>query len=163
MRINRDAVVAVILLLISGVFFAATFTIRETSYGTIGSELWPRIVILSLAFFTSVHLIGSLRRGPEEDSDQEGASGLGGFFATYRNPIWCFVIFGAFLATLPYLGMLIGGVLFVFVTLTVLGDHDPRSLAIHGAIALGTVGAMWAVFTFALRVILPEGEILRIW
>ena len=72
MRINRDAVVAVILLLISGVFFAATFTIRETSYGTIGSELWPRIVILSLAFFTSVHLIGSLRRGPEEDSDQEG-------------------------------------------------------------------------------------------
>ena len=163
MRINRDAVVAIILLLFSGVFFAATFTIRQTSYGTIGSELWPRIVIVALAFFTAVHLIGTLRRGKEEDGDQEAPSGRAGFLATYRNPIWCFVTFAAFLATLPYLGMLIGGVLFVFVTLSVLGDHDGRSLAIHGAIALGSVGVMWAVFTFALHVILPEGEILRIW
>ncbi len=39
----------------------------------------------------------------------------------------------------------------------------PAKCAIHGAIAAATMGAMWAVFTFGLRVILPEGEILRIW
>jgi hypothetical protein len=163
LRINRDAVVAIILLLFAGVFFAATFTIRQTSYGTIGSELWPRIVIVALALFTAIHLIATLRRSPEEDGDQEAPGSRAGFLATYRNPIWCFVTFAAFLVTLDYLGMLIGGVLFVFVTLSVLGDHDRRSLAIHGAIALGSVGAMWAIFTFALHVILPEGEILRIW
>ncbi len=163
LRINREAVVAVLLLLLSGVFYAATFTIRTTSYVTIGSEVWPRIVIVMLAAFTAVHLIASLRRTAPETGGEAPLStgGLAGFYAAYRNPIWCFVIFGVFLWTLPYLGMLIGGVLFVFVLLTVLGDRDVKSLALHAAIALGTVGAMWAVFTFALHVILPEGMIFR--
>lgn len=164
LRINREAVVAVILLLFSGVFFAATFTIRQTSYGTIGSELWPRIVILVLAVFTAVHLVASVRRGDESEGRQEPTgAGVGGFLATHRNPIWCFAIFALFLWTLPYLGMLIGGVLFVFVLLTAVGGRDARSLVLHAAISLGAVGAMWAVFTFALHVILPEGEILRFW
>ena len=68
-----------------------------------------------------------------------------------------------FLAPLDYLGMLIGGILFVFLLLNLLGGWRPKQLAIHGAIAVSTMGAMWAVFTFGLRVILPEGEILRIW
>jgi putative tricarboxylic transport membrane protein len=162
LRINREAVVAAALLLLSGVFYAATFTIRRTSYATIGSDLWPRIVILVLAAFTVVHLITSLRqRAPEGGETRPSTGGLAGFYTTYRNPIWCFVIFALFLLTLPYLGMLIGGVLFVFVMLTALGDRDVRSLALHAAIALGTVGAMWAVFTFALHVILPQGMIIR--
>ena len=62
---------------------------------------------------------------------------------------------GAFLA--------IGGVLFVFLALTVMGERTPRAIAIHLVVALATIGVMWAIFTFGLRVILPEGEILRIW
>lgn len=164
MRVHREAVVAVVLLLLCGAFFAATFMIRETSYGTIGSELWPRMVIVVLAFFTAVHLIASLRAEPEERAPDEGLRARReGFYATYRNPIWSFATFAVFLVALPYLGMLIGGVLFVFATLSILGEHDGRSLAIHGVIALATVGAMWAIFTFALHVILPEGEIVRFW
>ena len=72
-------------------------------------------------------------------------------------------MFFAFVATLPVLGMLIGGFLFVFLALSALGPARlaVRPLAIHGAIAALAVGLMWAIFTFGLRVILPEGELLR--
>jgi predicted membrane-bound spermidine synthase len=72
-------------------------------------------------------------------------------------------MYGLFLITLPYLGMLIGSTLFVFLLLNLLGGWNPGRVAVHGVIAVSAMGAMWAVFTFGLRVILPEGEILRIW
>ena len=60
----------------------------------------------------------------------------------------------------PWVGMLIGGVGFVFMLLNALGGWKPKQLALHGAIALVTVGGMWALFTFGLHVLLPPGEIL---
>jgi predicted membrane-bound spermidine synthase len=57
---------------------------------------------------------------------------------------------------IPYLGMLVGGMLFVFLLLSALGGWRP--ILLHAAIALISVGGMWTLFTFALRVILPRGE-----
>ena len=68
-------------------------------------------------------------------------------------------MFFLFLWSLPVLGMLIGGVSFVFLLLCLLGGWDARSLVIHAAIALCSVGAMWSLFTFGLEVMLPEGMI----
>ena len=82
--------------------------------------------------------------------------------AHWRNVIWCFVLFFAYLATLPVLGMLIGGVLFVFLLLNVLGGWQWRKLALHAVVALLSIGSMWSLFTFGLGVILPPGVILRV-
>ncbi len=136
-------------------------------YEGLGSEVWPQIVLVVATALSLLYLVRSVVSPPEagKQSVDDGAGGPGGlkrWYATYRNAIWCFVAFGLFLVTLPYLGMLIGGVLFVFVVLTLLGGWDARTLVTHGAIALVSVGAMWAIFTFGLRVILPEGEIFSI-
>ena len=77
----------------------------------------------------------------------------------YRNPLWCYGLFLAFLLTLDYLGMLIGGVLFVFCLLTAVGGASKRNLIVHALIAVIMIGAMWALFTYALGVIFPQGEI----
>ncbi|MFQ6017435.1 MAG: tripartite tricarboxylate transporter TctB family protein [Kiloniellaceae bacterium] len=163
-RINRDTIVAICLLLMCGAFYGASFQIRDMGYESLGSEAWPRIILIVLTALSLLYLVRSLGKPPEPsaESSRAGAKGLAGFkawYATYRNAIACFVAFALFLITLPYLGMLIGGVLFVFVTLTLLGGWDVKSLVTHGAIAVLAVGAMWSVFTFALRVILPGGEI----
>jgi hypothetical protein len=55
--------------------------------------------------------------------------------------------------------MLIGGVLFVFCLLTAIGEVTKRNLIIHALIALIMIGAMWALFTYGLGVIFPQGEI----
>ncbi len=159
-RINRDTAAAIFLLVLCGVLFSASFFIRDMGYEGLGSEVWPRIVLVVATALSLLYLVRSVVSPPV--AGDAGPAGLMGWYATYRNAIWCFVAFGLFLVTLPYLGMLIGGVLFVFVVLTLLGGWDARALATHGAIALLSVGAMWAIFTFGLRVILPEGEIFSI-
>ncbi len=161
-RINRDVVIAVVLVVFTAVFYGATYGIRKTVYGTVGSEVWPRTILIALGALCLIYLINAWRDRHETQGERRGG-GLTGWFSTYRNALLCFGMYALFLATLDYLGMLIGGILFVFLLLNLLGGWSPRRLAVHGAIAVSTMGAMWAVFTFGLRVFLPEGEILRIW
>lgn len=156
--INRDTVIAVFLLLFCGAFYAASFEIEETTYATIGAEIWPRLIIAVLFVLSGIYLFQSVRMGPGEAAGQKTD-----FFTRYRNAILCYALFLGFLLTLDVLGMLLGGVAFVFLALSVLGERTPKQLAIHAGVAVVSVGAMWAIFTFALRVILPEGTILTIW
>ncbi|MCZ6847510.1 MAG: tripartite tricarboxylate transporter TctB family protein [Alphaproteobacteria bacterium] len=160
-RTNRDIIAAVFLLVLTCVFYAATFTIRKTSFGTVGSEVWPRAILVAQGVLCILYLANALR-GRYPMADARGG-GIAGWFSTYRNAMICFAMYGLFLFTLPYLGMLIGSTLFVFLVFNFLGGWGVRRMAVHGAIAAVAMGAMWAVFTFGLRVILPEGEVLRIW
>ena len=150
-----------------GAFYWASFHILDMGFESMGAWVWPRAILVVLTAFSLLYLVQSLRRPPVAGEQGTpvtvvGSGGLKGWVTAYRNPIWCFLAYGVFLVTLPYLGMLIGGVLFVFGVLILLGERGFKSLLIHGAIALVTVGAMWAVFTFGLRVILPEGEIFTV-
>ncbi len=157
MRINRDAIVAIVLLLLCGIFIASSFDIVEASFGQMSSALWPRAILVPLTLLSFIYLIRSLTAPPEAG---EARGGLPGWFVYYRNPILCFVLFFAFLWTMPWLGMLLGGLIFVFLMLSVLGGWSPRLLGLHAVIALVAVGLMWSIFTFGLGVILPQGELV---
>lgn len=160
-RVNRDTVIAVVLLLASAVFMAATFDIREPDYGQLSPATWPQVVVGLLALLSAIYLVQSIRKGvPEPDGDKAAPLGVAGFLAYWRNVFWCFALFLVYLLTMPYLGMLIGGLAFVFLLLNALGGWGPRQLLLHGVIAVVAVGGMWALFTFGLSVLLPPGEIL---
>jgi putative tricarboxylic transport membrane protein len=159
-RLNRDVFVALILLVVWGLFFWQTLLVRDMEYATIGSEVWPQIILVCLFLLTAGYLFQSLRQDPSEATE---SGGIKGWLGRYRNALWCYALFFLFLITLNYLGMLIGGVLFVFLTLSVLGEWAPRVLAKNAAIAVISITTMWAIFTFGLRVMLPAGEILRIY
>jgi len=55
--------------------------------------------------------------------------------------------------------MLLGGILFVFLALTVMGERTMRNHLLHATIAIVSVGLMWSIFTYGIGVILPEGEL----
>ncbi len=165
-RLSRDAVIAILLLAACGILFWSTFSIRVPDYGQLKPSTWPRVVLGVLTLLSVIYLVQSLSRGPapedESDSDDDGparAPGLIGWILYWRNPLWCFGLFFAYLVTLPVLGSLIGGVLFVFTLMGVLGGWSARNLVQHAALALISVGGMWTIFTYALGVILPPGEI----
>ncbi|MDH3715008.1 MAG: tripartite tricarboxylate transporter TctB family protein [Gammaproteobacteria bacterium] len=165
-RLNRDVYIAVVLLVLCGVLFWATFDIRQPDYGVLMPSAWPRTILVALTILSLIYLIQSLRRGrdgaPAEEIEgiagiEARQPGLIGWILYWRNPLWCFALFLAYLITLPVFGMLIGGVLFVFVLQGVLGGWALRRLAYHAAVALLTVGGMWSVFTYGLDVMLPAG------
>ena len=160
-RINRDVVIAVVLLVFCGVFFWSSFDIRQTDYGNMMASTWPRVILAVLAFLSVIYLVQSLRRGPEGEAADTAPRqpGIRGWIAHWRNPLWCFALFYAYVATLPVLGMLIGGVSFVFVLMCVLGGWEGRKPLIHAAVAMLMIGSIWSLFTFGLGVMLPRGVI----
>ncbi len=167
-RLNQDTILAIFLLAVSGVLMVASFDIREPDYGQLSPAAWPRAIVIALGFLSFLFLVQSLAQGHEEEAQAPGKKGrdddpplsLGGFFAYWRNVIWCFLLFLLYLLTMPYLGMLIGGVTFAFCLMCALGGWAPRQLALHAIIALICVGGMWLLFTFGLNVPLPSGQIL---
>ncbi len=161
-RLNRDAWVALALLLFTGFMFWASFDIREPDYGVLAPSVWPRVILAALGILSLIYLAQSLRAGPAstDEKDEDLLKGLRGYLAYWRNPIICFVLFAAYLALLPVLGMLIDGILFVFVLLCALGGWSPRQLALHAAVAVIAVGGMWSLFTFGLNVLLPTGVLI---
>ena len=162
-RVNQDTVVAIVLLIGCGIFLNASFDIREPDYGQLSPAAWPRVVVGVLTFLSSLMLIQSVRRGAADSprkTAEKPPSGIIPWLLYWRNVFWVFALFLIYLLIMPWLGMLIGGVSFVFMLLNALGGWKPKQLALHAAIALVTVGGMWALFTFGLHVLLPPGEIL---
>jgi len=158
MRLNRDTIVAIVLLVLCGVFAQQSFAIREPGYGQMSPAVWPRAIVGILSFLSLIYLVQSVRLGPDAPSD--GPRGIAAFTTHWRNVLWCFALFLLYLLTMPVLGMLIGGSLFVFLLLNALGGWSPRLMALHAIIALATIGGMWGLFTFGLKVFLPPGMIL---
>jgi len=163
-RINRDAIVAICLLVMCGILIGASFQIRQPDYGVLSPATWPRVILGVMTLLSFLYLIQSLRKGAVEPDEQMIAARKErdevGFFGYWRNVIACFALFLVYLLILPWAGMLIGAMAFVFFLLCFLGGWSPRLLLLHALIAIATAGGMWALFTFGLNVSLPPGEIL---
>ena len=161
--IHRDTIIAILLLLFCGLLAWSSLHIRQPDYGTLKPSTWPQIIVAVLTLFSAIYFVQSLSY-PSSDgaAPDDRKPGIAGFFEYFRNPIICFALYFVFLATLPWTGALIGGILLVFSLLTVLGGWTPRDLVRHAIYAVVSMGFMWTLFTFGLRVILPEGEIFSI-
>lgn len=155
-RLNRDTVTAVLLLLFCGLLFQQTFFVRKVPFSIMGSEVWPRVILTALFILLLIYLFKSLIVPPKNATEKRS---LKVWWEMYRNPALCFGMFFLFLLALPYIGILIGGILFVFITQTLIGSRDKRSLILHALVSVGAVGGMWAVFRFGLGVVMPAGSL----
>jgi len=149
--LNRDTIIAIILLTVCGIFFYNTFGIKAFPE-QMSPSLWPRLILCVLTVLVLIYLFQSLM---ESEPEIISRGGFIGWLKYYRNPIFCFICFFVFLLIMPYLGMLISGILFVFSLMTILGGFSSRNLAVNALSAVVTVAGMWLIFTQLLGVILP--------
>lgn len=156
-RLNRDTITAIVLLLVCGAFFWQTFYIRDIPFSTMGSEVWPRFALTLMFILVAVYLVQSIATPPAEGERRSPRAWL----KSYSSAICCFGMFFLFLLALPYLGMLVSGTLFVFLTQGIIGRRDRRSLLLHAVIAIISVGGMWAIFRYGLGVAMPIGALFR--
>ena len=167
-RLNRDAIIAIILLAFCGVFFWASFEIRQPDYGVLMPSTWPRVIIGVLAFLSVLYLLQSLNAGAEPieddkyDAEHKRGPGFLSWVEHWKNPLWCFFLFFLYLLSLPVFGMLIGSITFVYILLGVLGGWDGNKPVLHAVYAIVAMGAMWCIFTFALGVLLPPAMFLEL-
>jgi len=162
--LDRDTIVSILLLLFCGFLIWAGFQIRDPQFGELPPAAWPQGVSYVLTGFCLIYFFQSLSRREAAlaatAEDTQRPRGLVARLRHFANPIACFALYFLFLITLPFFGTLIGGTLLVFLLLTLLGGAGPKQLLLHALIACISVGAMWSLFTFGLRVLLPRGEIM---
>jgi putative tricarboxylic transport membrane protein len=157
-HLSLDSVVATVLMIFGGVLLWDTFQWRRTPYSTLASSVWPRFVLVMFFLLCAIYLIRSLRRGATGETKRSFLD----WIVYYRNPLFCYGLFFLFLVTMPYLGMLIGGTLFVWAVQAAVGERSARAQLRHAAIAIVSVGFMWFIFTYAIGVILPDGSLLHL-
>ena len=162
MNINKDTIVAIFLLLFCGIMINNSFEIEDPGYQGMKASFWPTVILYLLSVMCLVMLIKSVVYKTDNNLDAIDENTFN-IFLKFKNALICFFMFVLFLTFLDYLGMLIGGILFVFGLLTLLGGSSPKKLFNHFIISIITIGIMWSIFTFGLKVILPEGELIRIW
>lgn len=161
MSVNRDALVAIFFLLLCAVMYTATYSLPEAMFGQLAPSTWPRIILIPLAVLSALLLVKSQRSGTAPAKGP--GKNVREWLEYYKNPIICFFLFFLFLVAMPYLGMLLGGLVYVFLTLCVLGGWQPRQVGLHAMISAVFVIGMWAIFTQLLGVFLPEGVILKVY
>ena len=61
MSLNRDSLVALFLILVSGSLMLASLDIREPDYGVLSPAAWPRLIIIILGGLSVVYLLQSIR------------------------------------------------------------------------------------------------------
>lgn len=154
-RFHSDTLIAIALLLVGAVMFRDTFGFRTPPFATVSPRAWPRFVLVLLFALSALYLWQSLR-APREPG---AARGVRAWASANRNALWCYALFLAFLLALPYLGMLVGGIAFTYTVQTAIGGRDLRSQVKHALVAVISVGLMWALFNFALDVLLPTGSL----
>lgn len=161
-RLNQDTLVAIVLLVFCGVCFWASFDIRQPDYGVLLPSTWPRVILGVLSLLSFTYLVQSIRRDRTGTSTtpETRLTSVSDWLRYWRNPLYCFGLFLAYLLMLPILGMLLAGMAFVFLLQSLLGGWHPRRLLMHALVAILSVGGMWSVFTFGLDVMLPSGIIL---
>ena len=158
---KSDLIIAIFLLCFSGIMINDASNIRDLGFEGMKADAWPRVVLWMLVVMSSVMLGKSYFQFKTEDHKDNSKFKIN--FSKFKNALLCFGMFIFFLSTLDYLGMLLGGIVFVFGLLTLLGGFSIKLGVKHLLIYVLSIGFMWMVFTFGLRVMLPEGEILRVW
>ena len=158
---KSDIIIAIFLLCFSGIMINDASNIRDLGFEGMKADAWPRVVLWLLVVMSSVMLGKSYIQLKTEGHKDNNSFKVN--FSKFKNAFICFGMFLFFLSTLDYLGMLLGGIAFVFGLLTFLGGFSLNLIIKHLTISVLSIGFMWMVFTFGLRVMLPEGEILRVW
>jgi len=158
---KSDIIIAIFLLCFSGIMINDASNIRDLGFEGMKADAWPRVVLWLLVVMSSVMLGKSYILFKTEGNKDNNTFHVN--LSKFKNAIICFGMFLFFLSTLDYLGMLLGGIAFVFGLLTFLGGFSLNLIIRHFVISVLSIGFMWMVFTFGLRVMLPEGEILRVW
>ena len=162
-KLNQDTLIAIFLIIFCGIMIQSTGYIEDPGYQGMKASFWPTLILWLLSFMSLWLLVKSFYENKYRSKESNKPVPKVSLFLKFKNASICFGMFILFLLFLDYLGMLLAGILFVFGLLTFLGGITKKQLIQHSLISIISIGVMWSIFTFGLKVILPEGEIIRIW
>ena len=150
MKLSRDGWAGLVVLAASLVLFGLTLELRANPLVPIGPGFYPRIVLGVTALLAALLVVtdwyAAKKAGPKVPAD-------------YAAVVLQFVVFGIYVAALPWLGFRIATFAYVAVTNALMDPpRGARQWARVAAIALASALATYFVFEHYLSVLLPRGR-----
>ncbi len=150
MKLSRDGWAGLVVLAASLVLFGLTLELRANPLVPIGPGFYPRIVLGVTALLAALLVVtdwyAAKKAGPKVPAD-------------YAAVVLHFVVFGIYVAALPWLGFRIATFAYVAVTNALMDPpRGARQWARVAAIALASALATYFVFEHYLSVLLPRGR-----
>lgn len=136
---------------ISGLAFvllAAVFWVQRDYTSQNGGTFPDPVIILVAVTGLALTGLGLFRRPPVDPGERVPVSGL----------VRAVVLLVAWIATLPILGYVVGGIVFFTLTALLMRDRRPdlKGIALDVGVAVGVVAVFYLLFTEVLVVRLPE-------
>jgi len=150
LKLSRDGWAGLVVLAASLVLFGLTLELRANPLVPIGPGFYPRIVLGVTALLAALLVVAdwyaAKKAGPKVPAD-------------YAAVVLHFVVFGIYVAALPWLGFRIATFAYVAVTNALMDPpRGARQWARVAAIALASALATYFVFEHYLSVLLPRGR-----
>ena len=152
---RRDVANSLILLVFCGLAFFLTTQIEEQAYGVTGASFFPKIVISLLAFLALCYLVTSVARARKDPTEGRNQT-LGGRIRDNRKVLLTFVVFGIYVAALPYLGYLLSSAAFLLASHLLISSRKTKMAIVVPAVVVVTL-LLFLVFENGLSVFLPRG------
>lgn len=144
---QHDRLVAIVALVGAAVLFAQTFAFPAVNWTPLGLAFWPRVVLGGIGGIC-VMLAIARQLGPEPA------------FTVNRREILLFAALVAFIGLLPFLGFALSCSFYVFGTSVWLNPAPRAGVGKAVLLSLATTGTIYAAFSLALNVDLPDGALV---
>ena len=157
---KRDSALGLILIAFSGLMYYQASQLPPAMFGTLGADVFPKILFVLLALAgLSLFIQGMTRKTAAAETagaDQKDRPQGIGF---YRNVIIGFGSFMGYVILMGYLGYVISTLIFLPVLMWTLGPKTKKSALTIVLVTLGLTYGMQYGFAHILKVFLPEGSL----
>jgi hypothetical protein len=151
--IGRDGWAGLVVLAFCAVLYFLTLGIKGNPLVPIGPEFYPRIVIGVTAALAVLLVIADTLARPKAAPVRAAAR------SNYALVTLTFIVFGIYVAALPYLGYRVATFVYVAATAALLArPRDARAWAKVLVLAIVTAAVTYFVFERYLTVLLPRGR-----
>lgn len=146
---HTDKVASGLIFLLTAAIFYLT-TDFPSGYGATGPAFFPRVIVGLMSVFALVQLVKAIRSEPRTQELSR---------STVKTVAVAAALVVGYLLVMPYLGFLVGTVVFLLVSMHFSGVDGFRTSL---PVSIGVAIALYYIFVQFLRVPLPESSILPI-
>lgn len=151
---NKDIISGTILLIISIIYFIATFNVRQLEIAKFGARFIPQIIALTLFLSSFIIIVLGIKKAKNWDKLIENNEAK---WKPNRGVIGTIFMLGIYIFFLEKIGFIIMTIIYLFGQITILANKEDRNLTLTLIISIISSVTIYYLFLKIFTVILPEG------
>jgi len=157
---GRDAVIGLIIVVMSTLLLFNTMEIPTPPIVPLGPAFYPRILLTLLLIMGLILFIFDIfKRKPSGERKEYKKKTLKyvGWLIEYKKVIWSFIVFGLYILSIPIIGFYSTTAIVLVILQGLLGYRELKQLPLFSVISIITTGCVYLIFEKYLMVVFPKG------